>query len=778
MLHNMNGIMNFEQNIKEYLFKERNIDVNEETIWIIIQLYKKKKIITGKKKKKNKIISSFCTFINNREREGNENKIQEQKNWRGEDWENLVLRTAEINNVLPTIAKTINMEERSYNELKIKKNKGKTQEKENQRVREKKAVQNNNNNNIVKLEDMDIDKTEDMDINKFIDTYMLHEDNAPNINKNMGDLENGVVSMDIDRDCISEKEKFIQQNGNVSQNIEPKVIQMEIDQSFTPVTSQNTQDQVMKEQQYEYDRIGCLINVDDQVAHLGTQLASVTLYNKEEYEVEDSNRFLRDLTSLNSFYKNPLNNEDEEKKLNPSTENDEWYSDCSNSSSNSTLNINNKLRKKGNKKFTTYQRQLKVLKNKREVTTRESVDDSMHAKPSKPLLTYDAYIPVHKINRGSDVDEKRAYIELEFFDKKGYIGAELVKQDEMLQVIIKFDHIINLQMACKAFNGDFPDCKAEIKKYYRIGHERYSSKDFKIINVPKSITSETILEALHIVTKRKDFIIRNRNLANDVYFYTSDHYALNILKETWSIIIENEFYRVTPAFFKKENIEQRNLWVGKFKGLSREDNKHEIKNIFEHMGGMNFYWRDKTEFNTDNNIYIEFKRESDLISATYRNIQYKNFKIRGIRRGEMWPVAIHKANNQQEMTTDQNINSTDTLKQSQIKEHLNVNNVQTVNIPSINAQIIGSWLNNNDKTSHPVRHKTSNNERRLQSISLRSNVRKGKQIVDHQTENTVATGANNIPITNPRVLSSSNKDTTTSSSNTGTMSKVFEEIEC
>ena len=48
----MNNITNFEQNIKEYLLKERNEKINEETIWIIIQLYKKKKKITGKKKKK------------------------------------------------------------------------------------------------------------------------------------------------------------------------------------------------------------------------------------------------------------------------------------------------------------------------------------------------------------------------------------------------------------------------------------------------------------------------------------------------------------------------------------------------------------------------------------------------------------------------------------------------------------------------------------------------------------------------------------------------------
>src|SRR2546421_10664322 len=170
-----------------------------------------------------------------------------------------------------------------------------------------------------------------------------------------------------------------------------------------------------------------------------------------------------------------------------------------------------------------------------------------------------------------------------------------------------------------------------------------------------------------MITKRKEFIIRSRNIANDVYLYTSDHYALNTLKETWSIIIENEFYRITPAFFKKENIEQRNSWVSKFKGLSRKDNKQKIKNIFEYMGEMNFYWRDKTEFNTDNNLYVEFKKESDLISATYRNIQYKNYRVRGIRRGDLWPVAINKANSQQDILVDQSISFTVILKQLLIK---------------------------------------------------------------------------------------------------------------
>src|SRR5438046_2005015 len=95
MLYNINNIINFEQNIKEYLLKERNEKINEKTIWIIIQLYKKKEKITGKKKKKNNIISSFCTFINNREKEGRKNTIQEQGKCREEDHEKL--RTAEVN---------------------------------------------------------------------------------------------------------------------------------------------------------------------------------------------------------------------------------------------------------------------------------------------------------------------------------------------------------------------------------------------------------------------------------------------------------------------------------------------------------------------------------------------------------------------------------------------------------------------------------------------------------------------------------------------------------
>ena len=122
----MNNITNFEQNIKEYLLKERNEKINEKTIWIIIQLYKKKKKITGKKKKKNNIISFFCTFINNREKEGRKNTIQEQGKCREEDHRKL--RTAEVNEAFPTVVGANAVEKESFCNMKFsRENKRKTQ---------------------------------------------------------------------------------------------------------------------------------------------------------------------------------------------------------------------------------------------------------------------------------------------------------------------------------------------------------------------------------------------------------------------------------------------------------------------------------------------------------------------------------------------------------------------------------------------------------------------------------------------------------------------------
>src|SRR5205085_2217594 len=112
----------------------------------------------------------------------------------------------------------------------------------------------------------------------------------------------------------------------------------------------------------------------------------------------------------------------------------------------------------------------------------------MHATKKLVLLTYNASIPINKITRGSDNEKKRAYIELEFFNDKGFIKAELSKNDPNTIILLKFSEYQHMIQACRHYNANNSSCKAKTKKYYRLNHERYSSKDFKILNVPTSVT--------------------------------------------------------------------------------------------------------------------------------------------------------------------------------------------------------------------------------------------------------------------------------------------------
>src|SRR5437667_260216 len=75
------------------------------------------------------------------------------------------------------------------------------------------------------------------------------------------------------------------------------------------------------------------------------------------------------------------------------------------------------------------------------------------------------------------------------------------------------------------------------------------------------------------------------------------------------MIIGNNFYRIGFVFFKKEDFEKRNMWVSKFKGIQRDSKAHNIKAIFNYIGGMNYYWRNKENFVNDDNLYVEFKQK-------------------------------------------------------------------------------------------------------------------------------------------------------------------------
>src|SRR5436190_260542 len=62
----------------------------------------------------------------------------------------------------------------------------------------------------------------------------------------------------------------------------------------------------------------------------------------------------------------------------------------------------------------------------------------------------------------------------------------------------------------------------------------------------------------------------------------------------------------------------------------------EIKDVFTNLSGMNYYWHSEHEHpNTvkNENLYVEFKTESDLINATSKTMYYKTFKITSAKKG-------------------------------------------------------------------------------------------------------------------------------------------------
>ena len=213
----------------------------------------------------------------------------------------------------------------------------------------------------------------------------------------------------------------------------------------------------------------------------------------------------------------------------------------------------------------------------------------MHAQKQMPIqYTFDVTIPLNRIIKETDDDEKRVYLEFEFFDKKGFVKTETIKEDNNKFIIIKFDSYKNLRRACQLYNRTHSECKVELKKYYRIGTERYFSKDFKILNIPEHISTEQVQQDILKLIKRSSIQFRSRNSTNDIYFFINETNAINILKETWSLIIQNEFYRIVPAYYKRGDIERRNRWVAKYKGFKKDDSCYDIKEIFEQLGGVNF----------------------------------------------------------------------------------------------------------------------------------------------------------------------------------------------
>ncbi|GBC01886.1 hypothetical protein RclHR1_04370007 [Rhizophagus clarus] len=144
---------------------------------------------------------------------------------------------------------------------------------------------------------------------------------------------------------------------------------------------------------------------------------------------------------------------------------------------------------------------IKKIKNPKAVldalkssTTWSSNNTSMHAKIEEDTpITYDAYVKLSDIEEYFAVENKVAYVELLTRDFRGFLGNEINKEDN--EIIIKNSSYKGMLHMVRLFNHkcrSHPFLKMHQKTYFLVDGMRVFSKEFKILNVPKHLSSDTI----------------------------------------------------------------------------------------------------------------------------------------------------------------------------------------------------------------------------------------------------------------------------------------------
>jgi benzoyl-CoA reductase/2-hydroxyglutaryl-CoA dehydratase subunit BcrC/BadD/HgdB len=168
--------------------------------------------------------------------------------------------------------------------------------------------------------------------------------------------------------------------------------------------------------------------------------------------------------------------------------------------------------------------------------------------------------------------------------------------------------------------------------------QRVSSKEFKILNVPKEITKEEISKAIFNVIKANTFYIkksgiktRDKNRAtNTVFFTVNEDSCRQLLKNTWSISIRHHLYILASAAASEKDLSQRKYYRGEFYGF---DSNHNMDKVIETFAMHN----PKHAFRqTEKKVIVEFKTVGELYSACEHPIHFDKYQIRGTPRGADW----------------------------------------------------------------------------------------------------------------------------------------------
>jgi len=111
--------------------------------------------------------------------------------------------------------------------------------------------------------------------------------------------------------------------------------------------------------------IGQLIDIDDQITQIVNRVTDIKIHDDENWEIEKENKFLQDISLLHSFYTQSQITEEREVEDHEDAHIVADIIDLDISDeSNTKLTLNNKIKRVGKKRFTTYANQLRILKEK------------------------------------------------------------------------------------------------------------------------------------------------------------------------------------------------------------------------------------------------------------------------------------------------------------------------------------------------------------------------------------------------------------------------------
>src|SRR6266496_5215991 len=123
--------------------------------------------------------------------------------------------------------------------------------------------------------------------------------------------------------------------------------------------------------------------------------------------------------------------------------------------------------------------------------------------------TYDAYIDLMVFMAyENNLAEKLCFLEINMRKCKGYIETFYAAKDK--QLVVKFDLYKAMRYAVSMFNQFFNNhgLVLRMKKYYLHHSRRISTKEFKILHMPKDLDETTIKDTIRALLKAFPFYIR------------------------------------------------------------------------------------------------------------------------------------------------------------------------------------------------------------------------------------------------------------------------------